>query len=364
MRASRPAPKFVSLDTIEPSLVKWLWRPHIPLGHITNFEGDPERGKSLVATHLAAVVSTGGSMPDGSRLGKARDVIIVSAEDDLSDTIVPRLIAAGADRSRILSHVLERDEKTGLVYPLEIPRDLAAIERVAKQHDVALVVVDPIAAFLGGGIDAHKDSSARLALTQVADFAHRSGCAVVLIRHLNKNVGQRAAYRGSGSTAFTAAARSAVLFERHPEHEGTFVMARVKNNLAPRGLHPTYRIEPNESDQPIVRWGDSVAIDVDHLLARNDDRSAAPERDAAQQFLKQSLSEGPRLVDDVVRAARASGFSQATLKRARAGLVTAERVYEDGRIVAWKWRLNDGLPENRVVHFDLTRRRNFAWIEQ
>ena len=162
-------------------------------------DGDPGVGKSTVSLDIAARTSTGSPMPDGSA-GVKGAVLILSAEDGLADTIRPRLDAAGADPARVIA-ITEMTFATadGLQSrPVTIPGDLAAIEHIITEHDVRLVVIDVLMAYLSGDVNAHRDQDVRRALHILSGLAERTRCCVIVLRHLNKSGGGNAIYRGGG----------------------------------------------------------------------------------------------------------------------------------------------------------------------
>jgi hypothetical protein len=165
------------LSEIEPERIEWLWPQRIPKGKITVLDGDPDNGKSVLTTDLAARVTAGLVLPDGTKT-EAAGAVIVSAEDGASDTIRPRFDAAGRDPSRAL--LLGNDE------PFAIPGDIPRLERAVRQVGAVLVVVDPIMAFLSGDVNSNRDQDVRRALTPLKRMAERTGAAVVLVRHLNR----------------------------------------------------------------------------------------------------------------------------------------------------------------------------------
>jgi RecA-family ATPase len=182
--------------------VRWLWPGRIPLGKLTVLDGDPGVGKSTVTLTIAAKVSTGSPFPDGPR-PEVADVILLSAEDEIGDTIRPRLEAAGADLNRVfvLPDVREEGEPPR---PPELPLDLDRLEAMVKDRAAALVVIDPLMAFLSGAIDAHRDQDVRRALASMAYMAARTGAAVVIVRHMNKSGGVNPLYRGGAASGSSA----------------------------------------------------------------------------------------------------------------------------------------------------------------
>jgi predicted ATP-dependent serine protease len=175
-------PAVVCLNEVEARGVTWLWAPWIPFGKLTGVDGDPEVGKSALLLDLAARVSAGAPMPDGTP-GLSAGVCIASAEDGLADTVRARLLAAGADLTRAHSLTSVCDDQS-VQRPLELPLDVGALEKVLVERQCRLLVVDPLAAFLGRGANAQNEQSMRRCLHLLAEMAARTGCAVVLVRHL------------------------------------------------------------------------------------------------------------------------------------------------------------------------------------
>jgi hypothetical protein len=223
----------------------WLWLHRVPRGALTILDGDPGLGKSTITTDLAARVSRGWNRPPGggpAEGSKPAGVILLSAEDDNSRTIRPRLEAAGADLNRV--HIFEGIRKDDETTPPVLPWDLGFRESAIKEHEVAVVIIDPFLAFLDSGLDAHKDQRV---LHKMKQLAEDTGVSMVLIRHLNKLTGGSAMYRGGGSIGITGAARSAMLVGRHPDEPSKCVLASVKSNLGPIPKALTYSVEPVES---------------------------------------------------------------------------------------------------------------------
>jgi RecA-family ATPase len=204
---------------VEPEAVDWLWYPRVPLGKLTLLAGDPGGGKSQISIAIAAAVTKGVPLPGDTAFVDPANVLIISAEDGIADTIRPRLEAAGADLTR--AHILECLEKSGqpIHLALEDPEHLLAVELAIEELDPALVVLDPASAYLGK-IDSHKDAAVRGVVAPLAGLAERYHAAVLGIIHLSKsNNTVKALYRVLGSIAFTAAPRSVLLAGSEPEAE-------------------------------------------------------------------------------------------------------------------------------------------------
>jgi hypothetical protein len=312
-----PSDGYVLLDTITRTHVRWLWPSRIPLGKVTILEGDPERAKSTITLDLAARTSSGSPMPGEIQPREAAGVVIVCAEDDLADTIVPRLLAHGGDLSHIASIPLERDEH-GQVRPLTLPEHQDRLEVAIRQVKAKLLVIDPITAYLSETINTNNDASVRRATTPLADLAQRTGTAILLVRHLNKSGDLKAKYRGGGSIAFTGAARAVLVVEEHPEQPGLMVLARVKNNLAKTIPSIGYRVTSDDLYEcPLIVWQGVVHIDADTLLRGHDSRRDAEVRAEAEELLRDLLSDGPMRVADAKKLLTDAGISASTIQRAK-----------------------------------------------
>jgi RecA-family ATPase len=236
----------VLVADVDRELVRWLWPGRIPLAKVTVLDGDPGTGKSTLTLTIAAKVTTGSPFPDGAR-PEVGDVILLSAEDDIGDTIRPRLEAAGADLARcwVLPDVRPEGKEPR---PPELPADLFLLEDLVKSKAAALVVIDPLMAFLSGQVDSHRDQDIRRVLASLGYMAGRTGAAVVIVRHLRKGAGS-AIERGSGSIGIIGAARAGLLVAPDPEDEGRRVLALTKSNLAKMPQALAYRLVDDERVQ-------------------------------------------------------------------------------------------------------------------
>jgi putative DNA primase/helicase len=283
---------------------------------------------------VVAVVTTGGVWPCGQGRAPSGNAIILSAEDGAADTIVPRLMAAGADPSRV--HVVSavRDADGGR-RALNLMNDLALLEDLIETiGDVALIIVDPVSSYLGK-TDSHKNSEVRGVLEPLSEMAERKRVAVLSVTHFSKggqNTTTKALHRFIGSIAFTGAPRAAFAVIEDAEHEGRLLFLPVKNNLAraPQGL--AFRLEQCPVGDEIVAsrisWDLSpVAITAREALAADaagsDNRTATAE---AVEILKGVLAEGRMPATEATRIARDHGITPKVLRSAREALrVTIER---------------------------------------
>jgi hypothetical protein len=330
----------ILLSTVQPERVEWLWPGRIPLGKLTIIDGDPGLGKSVLTLDLAARVSRGLAMPDGSP-GRQGGVVLLSAEDGLADTIRPRLDAAGADCERILAldSVLaeggQGEERRLPVLPLDVSYLAAAVKRVGA----LLVVVDPLTAFLGAEVNAHRDTDIRRALFQLVRLAEETGAAVVVIRHLNKLAGNNPLYRGGGSIGIIGAARSGLLVAKDPDNPNRRILAGTKSNLAKLPSSLAFDLTPADNGALRIGWMGESAQTAESLLAVPKDGEERGAVCDAVEVLRTILSAGQRKADDVRREARKAGISERTLARAKSALGVKSRLVGFGRDGEWSWYL-------------------------
>ena len=256
---SKQAPLTI-LSEVESQQVDWLWHRRIPLGKITILDGDPGMGKSLLSIFIAACVSTGQPMPDGAP-AKQGKVILIAPEDAAEDTIKPRVEAAGGDSSQVLllenMDLLNIKDTKKIKFnerPFSLAQDLGILEQAIKQTGTILVVIDPLMAVLGHNIDSSRDQDIREVLTPLAQVAERAGCAILIIRHLNKGSSDNILYRGSGSIGIIAVARIGLLVAHDPDDEQKRVFATIKNNLSKIAPNLSYQIAENEQGAPYIQW--------------------------------------------------------------------------------------------------------------
>jgi len=335
----------VCLADVQPETVRWLWAGRVPFGKITLLDGDPGLGKSTLSLDIAARLSVGGVMPGETEPVEPAAVLLLACEDGLADTVRPRLEAAGAAVGRVfsLSFVPEPDGKGER--PPALPEDIATIEEVVTAHEVRLVIVDPLMAFLSERVNSFKDQDVRRALAPLAAMAERTGAAVLVLRHLNKMSNASAIYRGGGSIGISGAARSVLLVAKHPDDENRRVLASIKNNLAPPPCALAFHLRSDEENAPArIAWEGESNLTADALLATQapDTPATTSQMEEAKMFLRDLLAEGPVRADAVIREARNNGVSDATLRRAKTSLsVKPKREGGLGAEGHWVWFLPD-----------------------
>lgn len=311
--------KLISMDTIPIEEVTWLLKPFIPYGKITIIQGDPGEGKTTLVLQIIGALTSGKPIWDGLTPLNPINVIYQTAEDGLSDTIKPRLVAAGADCARVL--VIDDTEKA-----LTIGDE--RLEQAIEQTGARLVVLDPIQGYIGSGVDMHRANEIRPLMHRLAKLAEKYGCAIILIGHMNKNSGDKSSYRGLGSIDFQAAARSVLVVGRIKDNPTLRVVCPTKSSLAPEGKAVAFRLDPNRG----FLWVGPYDISADELLSGS---SRGHKLREAQDFLKEILADGAVSQTEIETAAEEAGIKPKTLRNARYELgVVSSKV---GR--QWLWAM-------------------------
>jgi putative DNA primase/helicase len=345
-------------DEITPQPVTWLWPGRLAIGKQTSVAGDPGTGKTQLAIYATAAVTTGGEWPCGEGRAPLGSVIILCAEDGDDDTIVPRLMAAGADLSKVhlVSAVVDEKGRRGF----NLQADLDLLERkIDEVMDAKLISIDPVSAYLGKKVDSYNNSDIRGVLEPFGEMAQRKRVAVLSITHFSKGgagASPKALHRFIGSIAFVAAARMAyVVIEDQEDQSGLGLRRRLflhaKNNLAAPAQGLAFRLEQRlvGEHKDIVAsslfWErEPVLTTADQALgAGGSDEPTAT--DDCVDFLKAVLVDGPANARNVEREARDAGLlgveqeiSQSKpFRKARKALgVVSEKL---GMDKGWVWRL-------------------------
>ena len=311
--------KLIRMSDVATEQVKWLWYPYIPFGKITMIQGDPGDGKTTAILAIAAAITTGALLPGSKEAVGPVDVIFQTAEDGLGDTIKPRLEHAGADCQRVV--VIDEDEKA-----LSLLDE--RIEKALMQTGAKLFILDPLQAYLGADVDMHRANEIRPVLKRISTVAEKTGCAVVVVGHLNKGT-SKSQYRGLGSIDIQAAARSVLTVGRIKGKKYMRAIAQGKNNLAPEGKTIGYELDPDTG----FRWTVVLDMSIDDLLS-----GSMPERDTtydrAIDFLKAELAEGDRPAAEVYAKAAEQGIQERTLKKAKSTLGVSSYKKEK----RWYWK--------------------------
>ncbi|HEY2787003.1 MAG TPA: AAA family ATPase [Fimbriiglobus sp.] len=321
--------------------VDWLWQPYLAFGTVAVLDGDPGVGKSFLTLDLAARLTSGQPMPDG-KIAAPRDgghsVLVVSAEDCLETTIIPRYYAAGGDIKRFGAFGGISNRKLNPV--ASFPRDFERLVESLCKTPRSFVILDPLAALVPQDVSANLDQAIRECLTPFAYIAAETRACFLFVRHLNKASGRRAIYRGSGSIGIAAAARSTLLAGKHPDDPDRRVLTQVKNNLGPEGPAIGFRLTPGFRI-PTITWDGPTNLAPDDLV-RNDASTGASK--IAESWLRKLLAHGPVRATEVEAKALTQGISYATLRVVKKRLDVDSRRIEDGRKAYWAWDMPKQLP--------------------
>ena len=300
----------IKASNVVPTKITWAWDGYVAFGKVTIFEGDPGDGKSVLTVDLVARWTSGLTMPDGTDHDGPYNAVMITAEDGPADTIVPRLIAAGADRERIYitTHGGESHR------PFDVNLDMPELYQLVMKHNIKILTLDPLMAMVGEGTDTHNDASVRRGLFPLFQLAEDTGTAILVVRHLNKGTGLRAVYRGGGSIGFVGAARGAYTIGRDPDDRNRRIMANVKLNIGPTPLSLAYTIDQGPVG-PYLTWHGPVDLDAQSVI----DGDARSNNAEIMEFLNTVVQNGEpmRWVEIVKRGREEYGYTPKQLEKRR-----------------------------------------------
>ena len=315
--------KIIRMSDVELTPVEWLWKPYLPFGKLSVLQGNPGEGKTYFAMHLAAACTNGKLLPNMERM-EPFNVIYQTAEDGLGDTVKPRLIEAGADLDRVL--VIDDSE-------VQLTLSDERIEKAIVENNARLVIIDPIQAYLGADVDMNRANEVRPIFMRLGQVAQRTGCAILLIGHLNKAAGMQSLQRGLGSIDIAAAVRS-VMFIGKLKHDPTMrILTHEKRSLAPPGVSLAFSL----GDEGGFRWVGEYDITADEMLS-----GIEPQRETKTQQAKDlicALLAGGKQVlsEDIDKAALERGIPGRTVRDAKRELGDAlkSKIVEGRKKVFW-----------------------------
>ncbi|HEX3149551.1 MAG TPA: AAA family ATPase [Gemmataceae bacterium] len=314
---------------IRPTTLDWLWPGYLVRSKLALLDGDPEMGKSLLTIDIAARLSLGVPMPDGAPVDRPGTTILISAEDGAADTIRPRADAAGADLDRIILPGF------GDRLPV-LPDHIAKLEEMIRTVGADLLVLDPLMAFLPPRVAANVDQCVRQALTPLTNLAARTGCTILLVRHLAKRNDDRAAHRGVGSMGILAAVRSALFVAPHPSDYTLNVLSASKLNVGRRPPSLGYRVVAQPASPATIEWTGPIDLTADDLC-RPPKSTECKIRDRAIDWLKCELAAGPRKAADIYAAAALAGIPERTLQRAKSNMPAKSHRVWDQKTERGEW---------------------------
>jgi len=333
------------LADVQAKPIEWLWKNWVAVGKVSILAGEGGIGKSTILCDLAARTTTGDTWPDHAAGTVPGSVIILAAEDDVEDTLAPRLLAAGANMDRVFNiRSVHNDDLSRRSFNLQ--SDLERLEAEIKSRDkVRLVIIDPVSSYLGKGVDSHKNADVRSVLEPIGDMAARTRTAVLCNNHFSKGGGS-ANNRMIGSVAFINYCRAGFIVTPDAEDETRLLLMPSKMNIAPIKHGLAYRIESvlldGQSEEILtsrICWEtEPVQISADEALAAHEgDTEARSLKAEAIDFLRDALQHGPRHCNQVKSDATAAGITPKPLRNARKALnVVLSKAGMDG---GWVWEL-------------------------
>ena len=316
---AQPVPMLRMAD-VELTSVDWLWFPYIPFGKLTIIQGNPGEGKTYFAMRLAAACTNRKPLP-GMETLEPFNIIYQTAEDGLGDTVKPRLIEADADLERVL-----------VIDDRDIPLTLAdeRIARAIRENNAKLVIIDPVQAFLGADVDMNRANEVRPIFRSLGDIAQATGCAIVLIGHLNKVAGTQSTYRGLGSIDITAAVRSLLFIGKLKDNPTTRVLIHEKSSLAPPGQSLAFSL----GDEKGFEWIGAYDITADELLAGTDTAKTESKTAQAEMLILELLANGKKMPSaELEKAVNDRGISSRTMRTAKSR--TGDRLITEKDGTAW-----------------------------
>ena len=333
----------INMESVKVEQIEWLLYPFIPFGKVTIIQGDPGEGKTTMVLQIIAKLTRGEPILLNKKSQKEAqqdseenlkqevlsqdnpiqpvNVIYQTAEDGLGDTIKPRLLAAGADCSR----VLVIDDREQPLTMLDV-----RLEEAIMQTKARMVVLDPIQGFLGTDVDMHRANEIRPLMKRMAVLAEKYHCAIILIGHMNKNSNGKSSYRGLGSIDFQAAARSVLIVGRLKDEPETRVMCHVKSSLAPEGKSVAFRLDKETGFQ----WIGEYDISADDLLSGD---ARGQKSRIAKEFLLDILADGGMAQKKIEEEASKQGIKKKTLRNAKQEL----EIDSVKRGNQWLWILSE-----------------------
>jgi hypothetical protein len=341
----------VLASEVEMKLTRWLWEDHIPLGELTVFAGMPQKGKSTAAIDVVSRLTNGRDFPGSPKQIEACEVAVLASEDNMHTTTVPRLAAAGAARDKV--HLIQGTKEGDLEREIALDTDLERVRDFLGEHpEIKLIVMDPVTSYIGE-VDPNKPKEVRPFLNRLKKFAEEMEVSLLLIMHLSKNPDVSALHRVGGAATWIEVPRSVWFFDlKKQDEESTeppsYVMVNGKLNIVAderkKSMEYTFsgvqvRIEDELKSIGTIRWGTESTVTLEQQYggrSTKDKPGPSPVKlEAAMDWLKSYLAEGPRKSRDVFAEGEAAGHKKDTLYTAKDRLGVKVKHSNGG----WLWEL-------------------------
>ena len=321
--------ELIRADEIDPVSVRWLWKNYFPFGKLSLLTGDPGEGKSTFMLTIAAALTRGALLPFAEPEEQMDPITVIyqTTEDDPEDTIIPRFIKAGGDRTKLF---FIREDKKRLTFSDERIRE--AILRTGAK----LLILDPVSAYIGN-VNMNAANEVRPQFSCLAQVAKDTGCAIVAISHMNKAEGLKALYRVTGSVDISGSVRSVMMLLRDPEEQDKRYFVQAKSNLSPLGAGIAFRISERG-----ITFEEEIESTAEKLMKEfcttTIGRPADKTREAAD-FIQEMLSDNrPHPAAECEERLKDAGFKQGTIKKAKKSVNARSIKIGD----LWTWYLPDG----------------------
>ena len=319
--------EIIKASEVTPKEVRWLWYPYIPFGKVTLLQGDPGDGKSKLMLSLAALLSKGALLPfsDEEERNEPMTVIYQTTEDDADDTVVPRFNAASGDGEKLI--FIKEDEKN-----LTFGDD--RIRQAIEKCNAKLLILDPMSSYIGGDCSMNNANETRTEFNHLIAVAKDTGCAIVIIAHMNKAKDTSPLYRTNGSIDIAGAARSILAVTRtgNKGNPAERYLVQVKSNLAPMGSAILFEVADKG-----VNFLDELELSAEDAFAASAPRLGRPNdrETAAMDFIRGLLSDGRRSATECEAKLEAAGFKKSTYKKSKkkAGVHSVKEGF------SWFWTL-------------------------
>ncbi len=333
------APEFYGCeaDKLKARGLRWFWPGMVVFGGLTFVIGDPDAGKSTFLADLIGRVTRGGEFPDGEKAPRVK-VLYYTVEENIRGALIPRLIAAGANRARVriitAQPVAGASERGGLD---PLPEGARQIRTALHRFGARVVILDPVSDYFAAGADTNAEVAVRNALKPLARLAEETDTAIICVRHLNKKSEAQALYRMLGSNAFIQMPRAILQIDRDPELEHGRVLRCIKNNYAVKPAPLRFKLVSGRKGIVRVEWGGRIDKEAEEAIV--DAAGVTPTKlEEARRQICALLADGPADARSVETAMRSLGVADRTRFRAYRAVGVEKQAVRDeksGEIVKW-----------------------------